>query len=227
MKVLLETKTTAAWNGDLPPKGMPKRLARSGRFCVARVWRPGPKVSSALPSRKKTARWLSSTMSWLPRRIAAVPFARPARHHGLAGRVLVLDDVHEQSPLARSRSAPVLTTSRITGLAAAPAVGERPHPAPPAPSGGLGAPSPAPAGGDSPLERRDLVEQREVELVEPLELRLADLDRVEEAGWRRSRLKRTDCDRPSSWRSSRSKAPSPPILPASACGAGALAARHP
>jgi hypothetical protein len=36
---------------------------------------PGPKVSSALPSRKKTACWLSSTMSWLPKRIAAVPLA--------------------------------------------------------------------------------------------------------------------------------------------------------
>src|SRR4051794_36101782 len=74
-KVLVETKKTAAWNGDWPPNGMPKRLARIGTFWVCSVCRPGPKVSRALPSRKKTACWLSSTMSWLPKRIADVPLA--------------------------------------------------------------------------------------------------------------------------------------------------------
>ena len=66
----------------------------TGTFWVASVWRPGPKVSSALPSRKNTACWLSSTMSWLPRRIAAGAVGRPARHHRLPGRVVVLDHVH-------------------------------------------------------------------------------------------------------------------------------------
>ena len=69
----MEVKTTAAWNGDLPLNGRPSTLVRNGRFWVARVWRPGPKVSSALPSRKKTACWLSSTTSWLPSWIALVP----------------------------------------------------------------------------------------------------------------------------------------------------------
>src|ERR1700688_1091016 len=72
-KVLLETKTTAAWNGEVPPNGMLSSRVRIGTFWVARVCRPGPKVSSALPSRKNTACWLSSTISWLPSRMSQVP----------------------------------------------------------------------------------------------------------------------------------------------------------
>src|SRR6266481_4885698 len=41
-------------------------LPRSGMFMVVRVCRPEVKVSSALPSRKKVAHWLSWTMSWAP-----------------------------------------------------------------------------------------------------------------------------------------------------------------
>ncbi len=113
-KVLVETKTTAAWNGDLPPNGMPNRLASSGMFWVASVWRPGPKVSSALPSRKKTACWLSSTMSWLPSRMAAVPLRGPAGHQGLPGLVLVLDHIHGLWDLRRFASGRRQTTLLIT-----------------------------------------------------------------------------------------------------------------
>ena len=33
---------------------------------VVSVWRPGPKTSRALPSRKNTAHWVSCTTSWAP-----------------------------------------------------------------------------------------------------------------------------------------------------------------
>ncbi len=71
---MVETKITAAWNGEVPPKGMLSKRVSTGTFCVASVCRPGPKVSRALPSRRNTACWLSSTISWLPRRISAVPY---------------------------------------------------------------------------------------------------------------------------------------------------------
>src|SRR5205085_6236710 len=40
---------------------------------VVSVWRPGPNVSSALPSRKKTADWFSCTMSCAPIFMSAEP----------------------------------------------------------------------------------------------------------------------------------------------------------
>src|SRR6476661_2889577 len=192
MKVLVETKKTAAWNGDLPPNGMPKTLAMMGTFWVARVWRPGPKVSSALPSRKKTACWLSSTISWLPSWIAAVPLAGqrdtmvlpvgswywitsmievsffflsgflsgaggglPALGalHGVADHLLALPPLAVERPDLLQQ--PVERRRRIV------AAGRR-------------------QGGDLRLDLRQVVHHREVELVEPLELRLIDLDRIEQ-----------------------------------------------
>jgi hypothetical protein len=72
-KVWRATKTTAAWNGDVPPKGSESTFVSSGTFIVVSVWRPGPNVSSALPSRKKTADWFSCTMSCAPILMSADP----------------------------------------------------------------------------------------------------------------------------------------------------------
>ena len=49
------------------------RLTSSGMFAVVIVCRPGPKVSSALPSRKKTAAWLSRTITCEPMRKSPLP----------------------------------------------------------------------------------------------------------------------------------------------------------
>ena len=37
------------------------------------VWRPGPNVSIALPSRKNTASWFSCTISWAPSLMSVEP----------------------------------------------------------------------------------------------------------------------------------------------------------
>ena len=54
--------------GRLAAERMPISVVSSGMLFVVSVWRPGPKMSSALPSRKKTAAWLSRTMSCEPMR---------------------------------------------------------------------------------------------------------------------------------------------------------------
>src|SRR5688500_2014880 len=178
VKVLVETNTTAAWNGLLPPQGMPISLVSSGRFWVARVWRPGPKVSRALPSRSKTACWLSSTISWLPSWISAVP-ERGQRatmvlpcgswcwmtcmrslllgagldhgaDHVLPPRPLVLDTLNAGDRRLHRRG-------RIAGA------GRRDR-------------------RDVAADRLDRLEEREIELVEALQLGVADLHHVEQAG---------------------------------------------
>src|SRR5436305_839303 len=182
MKVLVETKKTAAWNGDWPPNGMLSTLARTGTFWVCSVWRPGPKVSSALPSRKKTACWLSSTMSWLPKRTGAVPLAGQrdtmvcpvgswywitsmigVSYPSSAGGLGALDDVTDHL------------------LALAPLAVERPHLLEQPVEGRRGiVPAGRRQGGDAALDLRQVVHHRKVEFVEPLELRVADLDRIEQ-----------------------------------------------
>ena len=42
-------------------------FSRSGSCWVSKVYRPAPNKSSACPSRKKMASWLSWTMSWEPK----------------------------------------------------------------------------------------------------------------------------------------------------------------
>ena len=49
-----------------PPKAIPMRPVSNGRLFVESVCRPGPNMSSDLPSRKKTAAWPSRTISCDP-----------------------------------------------------------------------------------------------------------------------------------------------------------------
>ena len=60
------TNMTSARKGEVPPNGRLMRLASSGMLAVESVCRPGPNTSSALPSRKNTAVWLSRTTSCDP-----------------------------------------------------------------------------------------------------------------------------------------------------------------
>ena len=73
--------------------------ARIGRFWVVSVWRPGPKVSSALPSRKNTAHWFSWTMSWAPSLMSAEPLGGSRWTISAAGVVEVLDDLEKRRHL--------------------------------------------------------------------------------------------------------------------------------
>ena len=56
------TKKTSAMN-RLPPVKLSTRLDRKGRLALSSVCRPGPRVSTTLPSRKNTARSSASTVS--------------------------------------------------------------------------------------------------------------------------------------------------------------------
>ena len=44
-------QTRLSYGVSVPPNGSANSLVSNGMFCVLRVWRPGPKTSSALPSR--------------------------------------------------------------------------------------------------------------------------------------------------------------------------------
>ena len=59
----------------MPPSGSESSFVSSGMFSVVSVWRPAPNVSSARPSRKKIAAWLSRTTSCAPSLISAEPCA--------------------------------------------------------------------------------------------------------------------------------------------------------
>src|SRR5436305_695170 len=67
------TNTTSAGNGVWPPVPRPIRLARIGMLEVVMVCRPGPSTSRARPSRKKTAAWLSRTITCEPSRKSPGP----------------------------------------------------------------------------------------------------------------------------------------------------------
>ncbi len=51
MKVLRLQKKHSALKGVSPPKGRRRIFCSIGTLAVDRVWRPGPKVSSACPPR--------------------------------------------------------------------------------------------------------------------------------------------------------------------------------
>src|SRR5919197_1793348 len=67
------TNTTSAGNGVAPRVPRPIRLARIGMLEVVMVCRPGPSTSRARPSRKKTAAWLSRTITCEPSRKSPGP----------------------------------------------------------------------------------------------------------------------------------------------------------
>src|SRR5919199_2519219 len=67
------TNTPSAGTGVSPPVPRPIRLARIGMLEVVMVWRPGPSTSRARPSRKKTAAWLSRTITCEPSRKSPGP----------------------------------------------------------------------------------------------------------------------------------------------------------
>src|SRR3954453_17730112 len=116
---------------------------------------------------------------------------RPARHHGLPGRVLILDHVHvllSPIPSGVSSSAGGLraldTLDDIADhlLALAPLAVERPHLLEqPVEGRRRVVPAGGRQGGGLALDLPEVVQHREVEFIEPLELRVADLDRIEQA----------------------------------------------
>ena len=63
----IETKNTSAGKTVLPPVNQSCNFCViSGTLAVAIVWRPGPNVSRAVPSRKKTTRCASRTITCEP-----------------------------------------------------------------------------------------------------------------------------------------------------------------
>ena len=70
---LRETKYTSAGKGVRSLKALPIQSINSGTLAVVMVWRPGLNTSSALPSRKKTALWLSRTITCEPMRKSPMP----------------------------------------------------------------------------------------------------------------------------------------------------------
>ena len=145
-------------------------LPSSGRFSVVSVWRPEVKVSSALPSRKKIAHWLSWTMSWAPSLMSAEPDGRLAVDDLLPGLVEVLDDLEQ-----RHRLPPYLMPARIVSRSASRASSgvERARSASTRPAFAVA----AAAARRPPHASSTPPEQAEVELVDALEHGLVHLDR--------------------------------------------------
>src|SRR3990172_4840819 len=75
----IDTKYTSAVNGVRSLKALPMKSTTNGMLAVVRVWRPGLKVSSALPSRKKTAFCASRTISCEPMRKSPRPVSGTRR----------------------------------------------------------------------------------------------------------------------------------------------------
>ena len=67
------TKYTSAGKGVRSLKALPMKSISNGMLAVAIVCRPGPNTSRAFPSRKKTADWLSRTITCDPIRKSPMP----------------------------------------------------------------------------------------------------------------------------------------------------------
>src|SRR4029453_6692935 len=142
---------------------------RSGMFAVVSVCRPGPKESSALPSRKNSAHWFSLTMSWGPSFSSPPPakrqtISRPeSSFHSMTSIAMA---VLPQASEIRGLLQDLVATPHLQLKRRGPFVDLAP----------VSRRAPEPVG-----EGDDVGDERRVVGVDGRELRLADLELVEHA----------------------------------------------